>query len=121
MAARASKICPRCPNLQPCADHPPATAWSSSTRSERTISGSKQQRRAKAVMHMHDGICHVCGRPGADQVDHVIPTAPEARDPEHRHLPLSVIDATSNLRPIHERPCHIEKTQTEAARARVAA
>jgi 5-methylcytosine-specific restriction endonuclease McrA len=120
MSQRASKICPRCANVQPCPTHS-STPWGSSTRRERTISGSKQQRRAKAVMHLHDGICHVCGRPGADQVDHVIPTEPEARLPEHRHLPLSYVDSMDNLRPIHLRPCHTDKTQTEAARARAAA
>lgn len=103
--SRASKLCPKCPNLQPCPDHP-KQAWAGSTRSERTISGSRQQRRAKAVMHLHDGICHVCNRPGANEVDHVIPLAEGGADD------------MDNLRPIHARPCHAEKTQAEARRAR---
>lgn len=110
--ARASKLCPRCPNLQPCADHP-IKAWASSTRSERVISGSRQQRRAKAVMQLHDGICHVCSRPGADQVDHVIPTV-AAASPTGEAGP----DTMDNLRPIHAEPCHRVKTQAEAQRAR---
>jgi 5-methylcytosine-specific restriction endonuclease McrA len=114
---RASKLCPRCPNLQPCPDHP-KIAWQASTRRERTVSGGRQQSRAAAVMHLHDGICHVCGQPGADQVDHVIPTAPDAREPEHRDLPLSYVDSIANLRPIHRQPCHREKTLAEAQRAR---
>lgn len=108
---RARKICAHsgpegsCPNLQPCPDHP-KVPWAGSTRRERTISGSRQQARARAVMHMHDGICHVCGRPGSDEVDHVIPLSEDGPD---------TID---NCRPIHSDPCHARKTQAEAHRAR---
>lgn len=57
-------------------------------------------------MELHDGICHVCGRPGANEVDHVIP------------LSEGGADDMDNRRPIHARPCHVEKTQAEAQRAR---
>lgn len=105
--ARARKICsePDCPHLQPCPAHP-KQAWAGSRRRERTISGSRQQARARAVLHMHDGICHVCEYPGSDEVDHVIPLAEGGADDD------------SNLRPIHSDPCHREKTQAEAQRAR---
>lgn len=102
---RASKICPQCPNLQPCPDHG-RKPWESSRRRERTVSGWEQQRRAQRVMRRHDGICHVCGRPGSDEVDHVIPLEQDGPDTE------------DNLRPIHARPCHEQKTQAEAQRAR---
>ena len=102
--ARASKLCNHCPNLQPCPDHP-KVAWASSTRRERTISGWEQQRRAERVMRIHDGICHVCHRPGSDQVDHVTPLAHGGED------------TLDNLRPIHKRPCHEQKTQREAKTA----
>lgn len=105
--ARASKLCNHCPNLQPCPDHP-KVPWAGSTRSERTASGWEQQRQARLVMHTHDGICHVCHQPGADQVDHVIPTAPPWNGP----------DTLDNKRPIHKRPCHERKTQREATEAR---
>lgn len=95
-----------CPNLQPCADHP-VVAWAGSKRSERTMSGSRQQSMAKACMELHDGICHVCSRPGADEVDHVIP------------LSEGGADDMANRRPIHSRPCHVEKTQGEARRGRL--
>lgn len=60
-------------------------------------------------MSMHEGICHVCGRPGSDEVDHVIP------------LSQGGADTIANKRPIHSTPCHEEKTQREAQRARGAA
>lgn len=57
-------------------------------------------------MHKHDRICHVCGLPGADQVDHVIPVSQGGSD------------GMDNRRPIHSKPCHSEKTQREAREAR---
>ena len=105
--ARAGKACNTrgCPSLQPCPDHP-KVAWQGSTRRERTVSGWEQQRRAQRVLEQHDGICHVCKRPGSDTVDHVIPLAEGGPD------------TADNLRPIHAKPCHETKTQAEAQRAR---
>lgn len=105
--SRAAKPCtePGCPRLQPCADHTPAP-WASSTRRTRTISGSAQQKRAARIMRRYERICHVCARPMADEVDHVVPLAEGGADDD------------SNLRPIHSKPCHRDKTQRESARAR---
>lgn len=105
--SRAPKICsaPGCPKTQPCPDHAPKP-WGTSTRRTRTISGSKQQARAARIMRQHDRTCHICGKPMADEVDHVIPLAEGGADDD------------SNLRPIHSVPCHAEKTQAEAQRAR---
>ncbi len=69
-------------------------------------------------MRLYGRRCHVCDLPAADIVDHVIPTAPEARLPEHRALPLSYVDSDANLRPCHSVPCHAAKTKAESARAR---
>lgn len=104
---RAPKTCasPNCPNTQPCPHHAPKP-WQTSRRSDRTISGSRQQRRAARILHRHDHVCHVCGKDGADTVDHVIPLAEGGRDDD------------TNLRPIHSEPCHRQKTQAEALRAR---
>jgi 5-methylcytosine-specific restriction protein A len=107
--ARAAKVCshPDCPNLQPCPDHTPKP-WASSRRRERLRkrSGSREQKLARAVMARDEGICHWCGKGGADQVDHVIPLAEGGADDYY------------NRAPIHSTPCHQEKTQAEAERAR---
>ena len=107
---RAPKICSviDCPNRQPCPTPGHAVkAWETSRRSERSLlSGSAQARRAERVMLQHGRVCHVCGLPMADEVDHVVPLAEGGADDE------------SNLRPIHSVPCHREKTRAEAQRAR---
>lgn len=104
---RAPKICSQhgCPNLQPCPDHAPKP-WATSTRRTRTISGSAQQKRAARIMRRYQRVCHVCGKPMADEVDHVIA------------LSEGGADTDDNLRPIHSKPCHERKTQAEAQRAR---
>lgn len=108
MSRRLPKLCTGsadCTNVQPCPVHA-REPWESSTRRERTVSGWEQQRRAERVMRQHHGICHVCHQPDADQVDHVLALEEGGADDE------------ANLRPIHARPCHADKTQAEAARAR---
>jgi len=51
------------------------------------------------------GCCHLCGRKGATQVDHVVPLAEGGADDE------------SNLAPIHD-DCHAQKTAAEAKGAK---
>jgi 5-methylcytosine-specific restriction enzyme A len=101
------KLCthPACPKYQPCPDHG-VSAWETSNRRASTVSGWEQQRRAKRVLFRDDTICHVCKRPGATVVDHVIPVEEGGADDE------------SNLAPIHQEPCHRLKTQAEAERGR---
>ena len=70
------------------------------------MSGWEQQRRAKFILNKYDTICHVCHLPGATQVDHVLA------------LEEGGLDDIDNLRPIHAVPCHRDKTQAEAQRAR---
>lgn len=108
---RAPKICstPGCPNVQPCETHAPKP-WANSRRDQHVkLSGSAQQRRAERILREHGGICHVCGKPGGDQVDHVLAVSEGGADADH------------NLRPIHSDPCHNRKTAAESARARRAA
>lgn len=102
---RPLKVC-HCGNTHPCQDHTP-TPWQGTTRRTRTLNGWAQQRRAQRILREHadqDGspTCHVCGKPGADQVDHVQP------------LSQGGTDTDENLRPIHAKPCHQNKTQQEA-------
>lgn len=61
------------------------------------------------ILRKHKGICYICGQPGADEVDHIIP----------RHLGGS--DLPHNLAPIHQKlppHCHRKKTQEEAQEAK---
>lgn len=105
---RATKICaePGCPNLEPCPTHFKEPWQGSTRRSRAAVSGSREQKRNRWIMRKHLGICHVCGQPGADQIDHVIPLAQDGPD------------TADNLRPIHAKPCHQRKTQAEARAGR---
>lgn len=69
------------------------------------MSGWEEQRMHAAVLEEHDHICHICGKPGADVVDDVIPLSEGGAPTE------------ANKRPAHQEPCHRVKTQAEAARA----
>jgi len=81
--------------------------WSSSTRKQRIgKSGWAEQRDARRLLALHRSRCHVCGQPGATQVDHVIPLSQGGQDTDH------------NKRPIHARPCHENKTRAESVAAR---
>lgn len=89
-----------------CAEHKPKP-WATSRRKEQvTLSGSAEQARRKRILERYLYCCHVCGRTGADQVDHRIPLSEGGADEDW------------NLAPIHAEPCHRLKTQAEARRAR---
>jgi 5-methylcytosine-specific restriction enzyme A len=101
------KLCghPACPKYQPCPIHG-SRPYETSNRRERTVSGWEQQRRAQRILFQYDTICHICNKPGATIVDHVIALEEDGPDTE------------DNLRPIHAEPCHRIKTAEEAARGR---
>jgi 5-methylcytosine-specific restriction endonuclease McrA len=80
--------------------------FETSQRRESTASGWQQQRDAEYVLYRDDTICHVCRRPGATVVDHVIPLAEGGPD------------TLENKAPIHAEPCHRIKSADEAARGR---
>lgn len=107
--ARASKPCNihGCPNLQPCPDHG-RKPWKRN-RPRSKLSGSRQQTRARYILERDGGICHVCGYAGANEADHVVPLGEDGPD------------TIANMRAIHAKPCHENKTLEEAARARRAA
>lgn len=106
------RVCPvpGCPVLIPpggeCPQHPPPK-WDHPPGHRRSsLSGSAQQKRALRIIRRDHGICHVCHQPGADEADHLIPIGEGG------------IDHANNMAAIHARPCHQNKTQAEAARAR---
>lgn len=69
-------------------------------------SGWQRQKDNQRTMRLHRGICHWCRRPGSDRIDHVIPLAQGGTDDE------------ANRRPIHNQPCHRQKTAQEQAAGR---
>lgn len=101
------KLCsdPDCSRYRPCPTHG-AKPFVGSQRRQSTASGWQQQRDAQYVLYRDDTICHVCHRPGATQVDHIIPVSEGGSD------------TVDNKAPIHADPCHRVKTAEEAARGR---
>jgi 5-methylcytosine-specific restriction protein A len=103
------RACIKCGKPGPesyCAEHRPKP-WATSQRRHRVgLSGSQEQARRRRILERYLNCCHVCGRTGADQVDHRIPLAEGGADEDW------------NLAPIHAEPCHREKTKAEARRAR---
>lgn len=75
--------------------------WSTSHRKARLPPNWAAIR--KAILRRDKGICHVCGQPGAGEVDHIV-----AGDD---HSP-------SNLAAIHSNPCHRRKSSREGDAAR---
>jgi 5-methylcytosine-specific restriction protein A len=74
--------------------------WERSTGHERTGT-SEWQRTRKRILNRDGRICYVCGKPGADTVDHIVPVAQGGSE------------ADSNLSSIHDKPCHRTKTTRE--------
>lgn len=101
------KLCsdPKCGKYQPCPVHGPKP-YETSTRRESTASGWQQSRDKEYVLYRDSTVCHVCGRPGATIVDHVIPVGEGGAD------------TVENKAPIHAEPCHRLKTAEEARRGR---
>lgn len=75
--------------------------WAGSDRVHRLPANWPAIRRR--ILRRDHGICHVCGHPGADEVDHV-----HAGD-DH---------SDANLAAIHDDPCHKAKSAGEGVEAR---
>lgn len=117
----STRICskPACPKFVKgerfCPAHQPVTGWvrSPSRAAKSRLRGPELTKRNNYVMRRDGRICHVCGREGADEVDHKVPlwefVAGIAKgDPE----------TLDNVGPIHSKPCHRNKTAAEAAKAK---
>lgn len=104
--ARPTGTCttPGCPELKPCPVHKPK-GWGAGQSTKLGRSGWERQARNARTMRTHGHVCHWCGNPGADQVDHVIALA------------LGGTDDETNRRPIHAHPCHAEKTLEDRMKA----
>jgi 5-methylcytosine-specific restriction protein A len=74
--------------------------WAGSARKDR-LPGNWSIVRLQ-ILQRDRGICYVCHREGADQVDHLVP------GDDHR---------ASNLAAIHNHPCHARKSSSEGGSA----
>lgn len=102
---------PGCPNLTKgsfCTDHLPEPWRDVERRRPRRKgqSGWSIQKLHREIIQRYRGICHVCGKDGSDEVDHVLP------------LSQGGTDTADNLRPIHSKPCHAEKTLSESQKGK---
>ena len=73
-------------------------------------------KKAARVIAQHGGICHLCGHPGATQVDHVVPWAEWTRTDLNVHDKSNLAPAHGEACPVCGRECHADKTKAEAAR-----
>ncbi len=78
-------------------------AWQRTTSSHARGYGAKWQKVRLYVLERDRGRCYVCGGDGANQVDHVVSRAKGGSD------------HPSNLRAIHDKPCHRTKSAREGA------
>lgn len=60
-------------------------------RGTKSRTGNRRYRRNRAIVLAKSDVCHLCGKPGADTADHVVPYA------------YGGTDDVSNLRPAHKR------------------
>lgn len=104
---------PPCPELVPpgesfCSLHKP-DPWPDARERrprEQGQSGWSEQKLHREILREFKGICHVCGNPGSDEVDHVLPVTEGGTSDR------------SNLRPIHSSPCHDVKTKLESKKGK---
>lgn len=68
----------------------------------RSMDGRTRQRRNRAILAASD-VCHLCGHPGADAIDHVVPIAKGGSDTD----PLNLLPAHHNVEcPTCRRKCN---------------
>lgn len=89
--------------------------WVSGEGVTERLSGRKRQERNRRILATSD-VCHICGHPAADAVDHVIPLNPRPGGDKGT-------EDSTNLRPAHHdvacptcgRKCNREKTNKSYA------
>lgn len=62
------------------------------------MSGGARQKRNRKVFAEKGDVCWICGHPGSDSIDHVLPLAPVKDDPVELERRDTDMD---NLRPAH--------------------
>lgn len=88
------------------------TPWRGSTRSSR-LPKDWPARRAEADRRNPRRVCHWCGLPGGDELDHIIP------GDDHRPENLDWIHGWRTVESgVSVRNCHGEKSSAEGAAAR---
>lgn len=90
-----------------CDDHqPPPWRGRPSWKQRYGMPVSQWRKLRDRILTRDEHRCYICGRDGADQVDHIIPRFEGGAEAD-----------PANLAAIHERPCHEAKSKGEAARA----
>lgn len=97
---------PGCINDQPCPTHTRKPWANVRERRPNDLTGRALQTRNRRILARDAHTCHVCGQPGANTVDHVIPQAHGGTEDD------------TNLAAIHATPCHTQKTQAESRKGR---
>lgn len=90
-----------------------SSSWSGSTRRSRLPADWETRCRPEARRRNPLQICHWCGKPGGDELDHIIP------GDDHRQENLDWIHGWRAVKAgVVEVNCHGAKTAAEAAAAR---
>lgn len=50
------------------------------------LSGGARQKRNRRIFNEKGDVCHICGHPGSDAIDHVMPLAKGGSDDDDRNL-----------------------------------
>ena len=116
-----TRVCakPGCPKMTTgdrfCPPHTPAAGWKvrPARSSGSRVRGEDWLKLTRYITTRDRGLCHVCGRPGATEVDHVVPLWKFLTG-----LATGNPDAPSNLAAIHADTCHKGKTAQESVEAK---
>jgi len=114
-----TRVCarPGCPKFTDgqrfCPAHTPESGWKRRPSSARTLRTEEERKQRAYIIRRDGGICYVCGEPGADEADHVIPLWKFKAG-----LASGSPNALTNRKAIHGDPCHKRKTRMESQDAK---